>query len=107
MEIKPGKPINIDDLPHRAASDYKRIYANNATMAMNFFDAGLTFGEIVFDRVGEPPYIEDRVTVGMAWEHLRALHQAIGKMLDAYETTQSTKIREAAKGFAPVGKASR
>ena len=93
MEIKASVPISIEEMAHRSAPDYKRVYANNATMAMTFWDFTVTFGETVFDKFGDAPHIEDRVSVSMSWEHTRALHQALEQVLASYETTQGGKIR--------------
>jgi hypothetical protein len=94
MELKPGIPVNIDTLGHRASPDYKRAYTNNVSLAANFFDASVTFGEIVFDRIGEGPYIEDHITISMSWEHMKALYEGIGKLVQGFEESNKIKIRE-------------
>jgi hypothetical protein len=93
MEIHASAPVNIEQMPHRSAPEYRRVYANNATMAMTFWDFTMTFGETVFDNFGDAPHIEDRVSVSMSWEHTKALYQALEKVIEGYEATQGGKIR--------------
>jgi hypothetical protein len=91
-EINVSAPISIQNLPHRAAPGYKRDYANNATMAMTFWDFTMTFGETVFDTFGDKPYIEDRVSVSMSWEHTKALYKSLEQIVSSYER-QNGEIR--------------
>lgn len=93
-EFIASAPFALDQAKHRPSQDYHRVYSNNATFSLSFFDVSMTFGEIAFDAFGEPPYVLDGATVSMSWEHAKALHAALGSMIANYEASQGVKIRE-------------
>jgi hypothetical protein len=87
------KVYNVAELEHEKGPDFRQIYSNNTTMGMSFFDASITFGELMPDVPTIAPKVADRVTVTMSWEHLKALYESVGKVIAAYEESQNTKIR--------------
>jgi hypothetical protein len=88
-----SEPYNVSDLEHERSSDFKQIYSNNASMGLSFFDVSITFGELVPSLHKVAPKIQDRVTVTMSWEHLKALYEALSKIIAGYEQSQGAKIR--------------
>jgi hypothetical protein len=86
--------MNVDTLPRKRETDFKRIYCNNTAFGLSQFDVSMTFGEIVPDPTG-PPTIHDHAVVTMSWEHFATLHDAMGKIIAGFEAQQKTKIRKA------------
>ena len=76
--------IKIDDLPRRHPSTYIETYANNVGASSNFYDVRLIFGQLIADPKADV-YIEDRVTVTMAWEHAKQFRDLLTQLIDAYE----------------------
>ncbi len=100
--MKQPQPFNVSDLKHHRGADFKQVYTNSATMGLSFFDVSITFGEIVpAGDVNTAPQIEDRVSVTMSWEHLKALGDAISGVLGNYEQSQGA-IRTPAQQGPPV-----
>lgn len=89
---------NVTDLEHRKGPEFKQVYCNHAVMAMSVFDASIIFGELV-PGLGPKtaPTITDHVNVTMSWEHLKALYDGIGKIIENFEETQGVKIRPVSK----------
>jgi hypothetical protein len=91
------KSFEFKDLEHRQAENFQLVYCNNASLSASFFDASITFSEVV-GGLNKPPIVEDRVTMTMSWEHLKALGAAIQTAVNEYETGGAGgKIRERPK----------
>jgi hypothetical protein len=90
--------VQLKDLPHTRASDFRLVYTNNTGLALNFYDITLIFGYVVPDafKPGETQ-IEDRVAVTMSWEHAKALVNGLRSVVEQYESENNAKLRELPK----------
>jgi hypothetical protein len=77
----------VANLPHVKSEHFVPIYSNNVGLSGSFYDAALMFGHIVPNYVsaGKEPYVEDTVSVTMAWEHMKALAAALNVAVEGYE----------------------
>lgn len=87
-----GKTYLVADLKHRRAEDLKSVHANSANFAANFYDVALIFGQIV-PQYEDEPIIEDKVSITMSWEHLKALGDGIQQIIANYERDHHTTVR--------------
>jgi hypothetical protein len=94
MDIKFSSAFPLASIKHERSEDYKVVYSNAAFMNVSFFDASITFGEVMPTVPDTSPHIADRVTITMSWEHLKALHNAIGSLMENFEKTNQVKIRQ-------------
>ncbi len=68
------------------ATDYRSVYANNATFESSAFDIGITFGEILGIE-GDRLIVEQHVKVIMSPLHAKLLFNVFRNTLKQYEAT--------------------
>jgi hypothetical protein len=94
MEIKLSSPFPLEKVEHEHSEGFKVVYSNAVFMGASFYDISVTFGEIMSGAPGIAPKIRDHIAITMSWEHLKALHDAIGRIIENFETTNQVKIRQ-------------
>jgi Protein of unknown function (DUF3467) len=65
-------------------ADHQSVYANNCRIMCNFFDARISFGDVI-EANDEQLSVSDKVTVILSLENLKSLHQMIAQQLQQYE----------------------
>ncbi len=50
---------------------------------MTSFDVSLNLGEVVNE--DDKPIVQDHAVITMSWEHLKAMHDALGRILESRE----------------------
>ena len=84
---KGGKRVSPGEFRRVEASDFVSIYANNANGGGGFYDMLLVFGQLLSKPGTKDPYIEDRVAITMAWEHVGPLRDLLDRLLKKYVGT--------------------
>jgi len=84
---KKGKtPIyKLDQIERVRVPNFCSVYANNTNGSATFYDLSLLFGQAVGAPSKDKPYIEDRVSVTLAWEHVGPLRDLIDRLLKGHE----------------------
>jgi hypothetical protein len=96
--------VPIKDMPRNRSAGFTSTYANNTNASSTFWDLRLFFGEIIFVPGSEiGAQIEDHVSVTMSWEHAKAVHALLGRMIDRYEERYGKTIREQPKTIEVTG----
>lgn len=85
--------INVSEVQRIHCSDFQQVYANSASIGATFYDACITFGQIIAGPEKDEVHVEERVAVSMSWEHLKALSVAMQKAVQAYESDGKGQIR--------------
>ena len=74
----------IADLTRVPTSNFFSTYANNTHGSSSFYDLRLVFGQVIIPQVKEP-YIEDRASITITWEHVGPLRDLLDRMLKTYQ----------------------
>jgi hypothetical protein len=88
--------FDVRRAPRTRSNTFASVYANHTQASTNFWDLRLFFGEIVFAPGTDPPgQVQEHVCVTMSWEHAKAVHALLGRMIEAYEKSHgATAIRK-------------
>ena len=89
MPGKSGKEkprsYTVEQLERIRVPNFCSVYANSTNSYSSFYDLRLIFGQVVVDPGREKPFVEDRVSVTLTWEHVGPLLDLLDKLLKAHE----------------------
>lgn len=75
---------NAEEQLRERTDRFRQVYANNMRVNMSTWDLGITFGEIIGDRDGQP-IIEETVRVLMTKEIAKVLQMILKGHIEAFE----------------------
>lgn len=82
--------VTLAELKRVRSQGFVSVYTNNVNATAMFFDLSLIFGQIVVVPQGET-FLEDRVSVTMAWEQVGPLRDLLDRLLKNYEKNHTVR----------------
>lgn len=97
-------PIKAQDPKFIRSDKFLATYSNNAQMKISNWDCAITFGEVIGESDGAP-LVEQRVTITMSPQHLKAFTSVLQGQVKQYEDLFGEirwQPKEAADKNAPI-----